>query len=219
MRADEHEARLVAAHDKAKAELVSAENKASNAEAAVAEVKRELHHQQKMMRAFSGDEPELLADLLDSVEMADLDVAKIHAEINRLIAELRDRKAELKAANDALDIARKSESSSFYGLQQLRHKSAVLDALRLEVSLGDALRRERVVRNDVAGREGVMVGSLPVFAHPHSAFFAVKDGQSGVNQRLREAAKFGWIDGNEEWLKGVEFNNAALSSVNHFCET
>jgi chromosome segregation ATPase len=182
--------RLETAHKQAATELDLASAAATEAAEQLAETERELNHQQRTLDALEGRNHRLREKLLDSVEYANVNTEELAAKIKGLWKQLHGKTAKLKEANARLDAARKAEQGSFYQLAHYRHREAVRALLRAEIAYHDLLIAERDIRAEVAGREGGVNGSLPVFVRPNF------DGQV-TRHRLNAAAECGYIDGSE----------------------
>lgn len=174
-------------------------------------IERDLADNQKWLRAFRGEDDALRNKLLASAEWDTFDPAATEKEVLRLLGDLRRKNAEWKAASEKLEDTKRAEDHAFRELKRFNHREAVVEVLQYEVKMYRPLRAEMQERDEMAERDGVRVGSLPVLARQDFGQFDIKDPQSGVCHRIREAIGLGYLTGNEDWLAGVAFKETGAT--------
>ncbi len=183
--------RLQAAYDTAARELEQSSAAADDATRQLAECEQELQHNQQILDALEGRNPDYREQLLRNPEFETLNVDELAAKVRSLWKTIHKATAASKQAAAHLDSTRAAEKKAFYELQNLRHREVVRELLKAEIKVHDLLNQERAVQNVVMDREGTSSGcSLPPFARP-SYDAAI------THARLRDAVAAGYLDKSE----------------------
>lgn len=204
--------RLEAAHRQADAERSAAFDAVAELDDALKESRADLREKQIWLRAWLGDDA-AKSWFADSAEFATLDVDKLQREISALHGKIHGKEIALTAAKVPLEEAQKVEAQAYYAMVRFRHRAAVAESIKTQIGMYATLLEEKSVRNALTQREGVYLGSLPIFALPNWSLFDITDSQSGICYRVREAVAAGYLSGEEEFLEGVAWRDSSVNTI------
>jgi hypothetical protein len=202
---------LSAKHKQAADELASAEKDFFDVVERVMDLEGDIKQARRNLAAILGDDEKRLTRLMESVEFQDYDPVKASDQIKKDLLRLRDLRQQRATAEARLETCRKAEYEAFLAVHTDRQKKAVAEAIRHEIALYHHLKDERAARDAVSGRQGRIVGSLPILARHEDEQFDIRDSQSVICHRIRQAVACSALTGDEPFLADVAWRNAGIN--------